>query len=406
MSDVLSPPRARDPRAAFDLPALSLPLRRRTRGYDLPLAGCALALGLIGAVLVWAATRGTQLRAGADPQAYLYRHLFNLIVAGGLMVGASRLNARLLRLFGPIVYVAGVLGLLAVFAVGSTINGAHAWIVLGSGFQIQPSEFMKLGLIVGLAVLFTERAARRDGPDARYAPGGPPTTPDVLFALVLIAIPMGLVVLEPDLGSTIVIGAAALGVLVGAGVRGRWTVGLVVATALVSVAAVRVGLLAPYQLARFTSFLHPDHDPLGAAYNINQAHIAIANGGWFGTGLFAGPQTNGGYVPEQQTDFVFSVAGEEFGLVGCLVIIVLFAALCWRGLVIARMADRAGRIVAVGVVCWFALQAFQNIGMNLGLTPVTGLPLPFVSYGGSSMFAQGLAIGLLQAVRRLSVAAG
>ncbi|MCW2656978.1 MAG: rod shape-determining protein RodA, partial [Jatrophihabitans sp.] len=135
-----------------------------------------------------------------------------------------------------------------------------------------------------------------------------------------------------------------------------------------------------------------------------QAHIAIADGGLFGTGLFNGPQTNGGFVPEQQTDFVFSVAGEEFGLVGGGLIVALFAFLCWRGLRIAREADQVGRLLAVGIVCWFAFQSFQNIGMNLGLTPVTGVPLPFVSYGGSSMFAQGLAIGLLQAVHRRSSA--
>ena len=392
-----APPRARDPRQPFAAPRLSLPLQRRMRGYDLPLAWCALALGLIGAVLVWAATRNLQLDAGGDPQAYLYRHLFNLIVAAGLMVAASRANTRLMRLFGPVVYGVSLLGLLAVFAVGSTINGAHAWIRIGSGFEIQPSEFMKLGMIVGMAVLFTQRAERRGDE-------GPPTTADVLLALLLVAVPMGLVMLQPDLGSAMVLGVAALGVLVCAGVKARWTVGLLLLTVAVAVVAVKAGLLAQYQLARFTSFVNPHHDPQGAAYNVNQAHIAIANGGWFGTGLFAGPQTNGGYVPEQQTDFVFSVAGEEFGLVGALVIIALFALLCWRGLLIARMADRAGRLVAVGIVCWFAFQAFQNIGMNLGLMPVTGLPLPFVSYGGSSMFAQGLAIGLLQAVRRLSVA--
>ena len=171
---------------------------------------------------------------------------------------------------------------------------------------------------------------------------------------------------------------------------------------IVAVLAVKGGLLQDYQLARFASFTDPSHDPLGAAYNVNQAHLAIANGGLFGTGLFDGPQTNGGFVPEQQTDFVFSVAGEEFGLVGGTVIIALFALLCLRGLRIARRADRAGQLVAIGIVCWFAFQAFQNIGMNLGLTPVTGLPLPFVSYGGSSMFAQALAIGVLQAVRRRS----
>jgi rod shape determining protein RodA len=260
---------------------------------------------------------------------------------------------------------------------------------------------MKLGLIVGMAVLFTERAAMRDD-------DGPPTGGDVVLAVGLLIVPLGLIMAQPDLGSALVLATAAFGVLLAAGVRARWTIGLGLAGAGVAVLALKVGLLADYQLARFTSFAHPEQDVQGAAYNVTQAHIAIANGGLFGTGLFNGPQTNGGFVPEQQTDFVFSVAGEEFGLAGGAVIIALFALLCWRGLRIARMAheagDGAGRLLAAGIVCWLALQAFENIGMNLGLTPVTGLPLPFVSYGGSSMFAQGLAIGLLEAVHRRAAA--
>jgi rod shape determining protein RodA len=387
---------ARDPRAPFTLTPSVMPLDRRARGYDWVLVGAALALALIGAVLVWAATRDTARAAGGDPQGFLYRHVFNIVIAAGLMLGAARLDARLLRLFGPLVYVVSLLGLLAVFAVGSTINGAHAWIRLGGGFQLQPSEFMKLGMIVGMAVLFTQRA------DARRDEGGPPATSDVVLAILLVAVPLAMVMLQPDLGSAMVLGVAAFGVLVAAGVRARWTVGLLLLALLVAVLAVKGGLLADYQLKRFSSFAHPGRDVQGAAYNVTQAHIAIANGGLFGTGLFHGPQTSGGFVPEQQTDFVFSVAGEEFGLLGGSVIIALFAVLCWRGLRIARNADAAGRLVAVGVVCWIAFQAFQNIGMNLGLTPVTGLPLPFVSYGGSSMFAQGLAIGLLEAVHRRS----
>jgi rod shape determining protein RodA len=342
---------------------------------------------------VWAATRNEQLRAHADPNAFLYRHLFNLIVTGALMYAASRANARLLRVFGPIVYAAGLLGLLAVFAVGSTVNGARAWIRLGGGMEIQPSEFMKLGLVVGLAVLLTQQVGKR-GHD------GTPKRREVLTAVGLIGIPLALIMLQPDLGSGMVLAAAAFAVLVAAGVQARWTLGLLALTVLVAVLAVKSGLLASYQLARFTEFLHPTHDPQGAGYNVLQAHIAIVNGGWFGTGLFHGPQTNGGYVPEQQTDFVYSVAGEEFGLVGAGVIIVLFAVLCWRGLRIAKHADPTGRLLAVGIVAWLGFQAFENIGMNLGLTPVTGVPLPFVSYGGSSMFAQGLAIGLLEAVHR------
>jgi rod shape determining protein RodA len=387
---------ARDPRAPFTLTPPMLPLTRRARGYDWTLILCALSLSLIGALLIWSATRDAALRTGANPQTFLYRHLLNVVVAAVLMIAASRLDARLLRLFGPIVYLTSLLGLLAVFVVGSTVNGAHAWIRLGAGFELQPSEFMKLGMIVGMAVLFSQRAAERDDDAA-------PTTVDVLLAIALVAVPFVMVILQPDLGSAMVLGCAAFGVLVAAGVRARWTIGLLVFAVVVAVLAVRAGLLADYQLARASTFMHPGRDVQGAAYNVTQAHIAIANGGLFGTGPFHGPQTNGGFVPEQPTDFVFSVAGEEFGLVGGSVVIGLFALVCWRGLRIARTADAGGRLVAVGVVCWIGFQAFQNIGMNLGLTPVTGVPLPFVSYGGSSMFAQGLAIGLLQAVHRRPV---
>ena len=390
-------PRARNPRETFRLPATLIALDRRTRGYDLVLAGTALMLSLIGAILVWAATRNAQLRAHSSPNAFLYRHLFNLIITGALMYLASRANSRLLRIFGPIVYVAALFGLAAVFAVGSRVNGARAWIRLGGGMEIQPAEFMKLGLIVGLAVLFTQHLGERGR-------SGTPGRRDVLRAVVLIAVPLALIMLQPDLGSGMVLAAAAFVVLVAAGVQARWTLGLVALTVIAAVVAVKSGLFADYQLARFTEFVHPGHDPQGAGYNVLQAHIAIVNGGWFGTGLFHGPQTNGGYVPEQQTDFVYSVAGEEFGLIGAGVIIVLFAVLCWRGLRIARHADPTGRLLAVGIVGWFAFQAFENIGMNLGLTPVTGVPLPFVSYGGSSMFAQGLAIGLLEAVHRRAFA--
>jgi rod shape determining protein RodA len=254
---------------------------------------------------------------------------------------------------------------------------------------------MKIGLIVGAAVLFAERSIGRPD-DAR------PSFADVALVLVLAAVPIGLVMLQPDLGSVLVLCAATFGVLVAAGVRARWTVGLLLVGIAVILTAAKTGHLASYQLARFTAFTDPTKDVQGAAYNVNQAHIAIANGHLFGTGLFHGPQTNGAFVPEQQTDFVFSVAGEEIGFAGSTAIIVLFALLCWRGLRIASAARGSGRIIACGIVCWFGFQAFQNIGMNLGLTPVTGLPLPFVSYGGSSMFAECLAVGALLAVNRQS----
>ena len=184
------------------------------------LAATALALALIGAVLVWAATRDVERAAGNNPNGYLYRHLINLAIAAVLMFGASRLDARMLRRSGPFVYLAGIFGLLLVLAAGVTINGAHAWIRLGGGFEIQPSEFMKLGLVIGMAVLFAQRG--RDRGDL------PPTTVDVLLALGLIAVPLVLIMLQPDLGSAMVLGAAAFGVLIAAGVRARWTIGLLV----------------------------------------------------------------------------------------------------------------------------------------------------------------------------------
>ena len=394
---------ARDPRAPFTLTSGGLPLERRTRGYDLVLVGVAFALSVIGAVLVWAATRDVQIAAGANPNSFLYRHAINIVIAFGLMLAASRLDARLMRLFGPVVYVASLLGLGLVLVAGSTINGARAWIRVGAGFEIQPAEYAKLGLVVGMAVLFTQRAERRR---SRGGAGEDlaPTSRDVLFAIAMIGAPLGLIMVQPDLGSSMVLACAAFGVLIAAGTRARWTLGLILITVVVAVVAIKGGILQGYQLDRITSFTHPYRDVQGSGYNVTQAHIAIANGGLFGTGLFHGPQTDGGFVPEQQTDFIFSVAGEEFGLVGGSVIVALFALLCWRGLRIAREADDAGRLVAVGVVCWFAFQAFQNIGMNLGLTPVTGVPLPFISYGGSSMFAQGLAIGLLLSIRRRALA--
>jgi rod shape determining protein RodA len=156
-------------------------------------------------------------------------------------------------------------------------------------------------------------------------------------------------------------------------------------------------LLKPYQVDRFLAFTNPDLDPRGAGYNTEQARIAVGNGGLFGQGLFHGSQTRAGFVPEQHTDFVFTVAGEELGLVGAGVLIALLALVIWRALAISALStDVFGRVAAAGIACWFGFQVFQNIGMCLGIMPVTGVPLPFVSYGGSSMFAGLLAIGLLQ----------
>jgi rod shape determining protein RodA len=353
---------------------------------DWVIAGTALALSLIGALLVWSATRPRLLDAGADPDSFLRRHLVNLAIGLVLCLVFTLVDYRALRAYAPLIYIASCLGLVAVLLVGSTINGAHSWIVLGGGFQVQPSEFAKVALVAGMAVLLAERRTQE------HASRGA----DVPLVLALAAVPLGLVMLQPDLGTAMVFVFTVLGVLLLAGAPARWLGGLVLAGVLVIYGAISLGVLKDYQLERFKAFTQQDQDTLGSAYNITQARIAIGNGGLTGTGLFHGTQTTGRFVPEQQTDFVFTVAGEELGLVGAGGIILLFGLLLWRTLRLAgRSPDLFGRLVAGGVACWFAFQTFVNIGMTLGIMPITGLPLPFVSYGGSAMFANWMAIGLL-----------
>jgi rod shape determining protein RodA len=205
--------------------------------------------------------------------------------------------------------------------------------------------------------------------------------------------------LQPDLGTALVVSATVLGVVAVSGAPLRWVVGLVSGAALLAVVAVQAGLLKDYQLDRFRAFYDPTADPKGVGYNVRQAQIAVGSGGFDGQGLFHGAQTQGRFVPAQQTDFIFTVAGEELGFLGSALVVALVGLVLWRAARIAARADDLfGRLVATGILCWFAFQAFENIGMTLGIMPVTGVPLPFVSYGGSSMFANMLAVGLLQNV--------
>jgi rod shape determining protein RodA len=218
-----------------------------------------------------------------------------------------------------------------------------------------------------------------------------------VLTLALAAIPMLLILKEPDLGMVLVLIFVVLGMIALSGTHLRWVIALVALGLTGAVGLVHLHLLKPYQVQRLTSFVHPNVGSSTFGYNTAQAKIAVGSGGLFGSGLFHGTQTNGHFVPEQQTDFVFTVAGEELGFIGCSLMILLLAVVLWRTLRIAgEAADGFGMLLAVGIACWFGFQAFENIGMTMGIMPVTGLPLPFVSYGGSSMFASFIAIGLLQ----------
>ncbi len=309
------------------------------------------------------------------------------------MIGTVWLGHRTLRTAVPILYGISVfLILLVLTPLGATVNGAHAWIVFGGGFSLQPSEFTKITIILGMAMLL---AARVDAGDKPY-----PDHRTVLQALGLAAVPIAIVLLMPDLGSVMVMVIIVLAVLLASGASNRWIFGLMGVGALGALAVWQLHILDEYQINRFAAFANPDLDPAGVGYNTNQARIAIGSGGLTGAGLFHGSQTTGQFVPEQQTDFVFTVAGEELGFVGAGAILLLLGVVLWRACRIAReTTELYGTIVAAGIIAWFAFQAFENVGMTLGIMPVAGLPLPFVSYGGSSMFAVWIAVGLLQSIR-------
>jgi rod shape determining protein RodA len=367
----------------------------------------AAALAGIGTVLVWSATSHDDALTQGEPTVYAVRQAVNIGIGAllGLVVAAT--DYRWVRIWTPVVYFASILGLALVFVpgIGQEINGARAWVDLG-GLSLQPAEFAKLAVIVSMALVVAEKVEGRRTVTDRADPANPPRRPradsglrhlDVVLLLAIAAVPAVLILLQPDLGTTLVMGATVFGVIALAGAPGRWLLGLITGVIAGAVLAVQVGVLDQYQVDRFLAWTNPMLDPLGAGYNTQQARIAIGNGGLFGQGLFHGSQTQSGFVPEQHTDFVFTVAGEELGLVGCTVLIALFTLLLWRALRIARGAeDMFGRLVAGGIVCWFAFQGFQNIGMCLGIMPVTGVPLPLVSYGGTSMFVSLMAIGLLQ----------
>jgi len=363
------------------------------RHVDWVLVLAVLGLSLIGTLLVWSATAPGLSQAGANPHTYLDKQLLVVVIGLILMAAVSLIDYRILRMIAPFAYAAGCLSLLAVLSpLGTTILGSHSWIPLPGGFQIEPSEYAKIGLILMIALIFGaagERAAR---------PGLRP-----LALAVACSVPMiGLVLAEPDLGVVVVLMVISSGMIALSGVRLRWLALLGGAGILGVIAVLKLHLLKAYQVGRLTSFLHPS--PNGTGWQAFQAKIAIGSGGMFGQGLFHGQLTAGSFLGSysfQGTDFIFAVAGEELGFIGCATIVLLLGLVIFRAVRIAARADDAfGLLVAAGVAIWFAVQAFINIGMTIGIAPVTGLPLPFVSYGGSALFADMIAIGLLQSVHR------
>lgn len=361
------------------------------RDWDLALGLAVVGLLGIGTVLVYAATRDWFASNGLDPQYYLKRHVINILIGVLLAWSVTLIDYRLIRAYTPVLWGVGVLGLLLVLipGIGVTVNGARAWIGLPGGFQIQPAELAKITIIVGMALILSELHGNQKHPQSE----------DVLKALAVAAIPVLLIVLQPDLGTILIVSASVVTIIAVSGAQIRWVFGLITLAIISGYVAVQTGMVSDYQVKRLESFIDPSADPMLSGYQLRQARITIGSGGLTGTGLFDGPQTNGRFVPEQHTDFIFTVAGEQLGFLGSGLIILLYLVILLRAFAIAkRTNDMFGRLVCIGVIAWFAFQTFENIGMTMGLMPMTGVPLPFLSYGGSSMFACLIGIGLLQNV--------
>ena len=361
------------------------------RSWDWPLIFVTCGLTALGTLLVWAATEPMLRQAGLDPHTYLKKAALWAFLGLILMFITASIDYRRIRRWTPVLYGLSLLLLLAVLVAGQSVNGAKAWIALPGGFQVEPSEFAKLGLILSVAWLLSRR----------NLPTGRPTINDVLLTFLAAAPLIALVEKEPALGVTLVLVFTLAGIIVVSGVRIFWVLGGLAAAAGVIYEVTKLHLLKSYQIDRLTAFLHPGQDLAGTGYNGLQAKIAIGSGGMHGLGLFHGTFTGGNFVPSVQTDFIFTVAGEELGFIGCAAIVAMLAFIVLRAIRAAQRADDMyGMLVAAGVAVWFAFQSFVNIGMTIGIMPITGLPLPFVSYGGSAIFADMIAIGLLQSVRR------
>jgi rod shape determining protein RodA len=366
--------------------------RRKTGpAFDFVLVLATIIVAMVGVVMVYTATRGVLLAAGDDPHAYLKKQALFVVLGALVMVAVALFDYRRLEPVAMLLYGLSVFSLLVVMLAGSHVQGSERWFQLGP-LEIQPSEFAVVGLILVVAAY----CHRREEEGLAWL--------DVFKLLILAGIPIGLVLVQPDLGTAIIMMIVLLVMLAVAGLPIRILVLLVLGVALVGLLAFESGILHSYQIARLTTFLNPNStstnpNVMSAIYNTTEAKNAIGSGGFFGTGLLHGVQTNLGYVPEQSTDFIFTAVGEQLGFVGAAGLLSLLGLIAWRVLNAAgKSRDIFGRLICTGLFTFVAFSVFQNAGMTMGIMPITGIPLPFVSYGGTAVIAFFLAVGLALSV--------
>ena len=353
--------------------------RRLLQNVDWPLLGAAFFIIGLGLVCLWS------LNPGRGISALMWRQISWVGVGLLGLIAVVSVDYRNLVRFAPVFYVVGLGLLLSVFILGRTVSGARRWIHLGP-LTVQPSELFKLIFIITLAWALTSARGERL------------SRASLVGTFVLLGVPFFLVVRQPDLGTALVLVPVLGATLVGLGLRMKVLGGL----ALGSVALMPLAwfMLKPYQRDRLLVYLDPFRDPLGTAYNVIQAKIAIGSGQLLGKGIGGATQSRLAFLPERHTDFIFAVFAEMWGFLGCLVLVVAYALLVLRGFEIAAgTRETRGRILALGVTSVFAVQILINIGMVTGLLPIVGIPLPLMSYGGSSMVVSLTALGLLISIR-------
>jgi rod shape determining protein RodA len=368
------------------------------RHLDVLLVLAVVAIAGFGTLMVYSSTRVALRAAGISPTYYLRRQLVFVVLGIVVMLAVAAVDYRRWRAWAPYLYTGSLLMLVAVFVVGSRVQGAQAWFQLGP-YQLEPSEFAKIALILAVAAYAGRFGGRLPG--------------RALLAIVALAVvPFALIFKQPDLGTALVLSAVLIAVVMVAGAS-LGQLGVLGLVAVVGVAGVvELGVLHKYQVARLTSFLStPDevsariladkgNAQAANEYNVVKSKEAISNGGLTGTGLFKGTSTNLSEVPEQHTDFIFSAAGEQVGLVGCAVLLALFLLVMWRTWQASTLSrDLFGTLVCVGVLAMLLFQVFENVGMTMGIMPVAGIPLPWMSYGGSAVLVEFVGVGLVLSVR-------
>jgi rod shape determining protein RodA len=341
---------------------------------------------------IWVLTAVTRNDVQGDPTYFVSRQEIYIAVGTILAAVVTALSPEIYRRYAKALYAVTVALLLLVLVVGDDVRGSKRWIEFGS-FRLQPSEIGKVLLILFLAAFVANRA-RSDS-----------SWKTVWGAVGLAALPMLLVFKEPDFGSTLIYGSGLLAVLFFGGVPWKHLASLAIVTALIALSVLwflpsaGVDVLDTYQKDRLIGFVHPDVDPSGTTYNVNQSITAVGSGGIDGRGVAGASQTNMNYLPEHNTDFIFSSLAEQRGFLGAAILLLLYALIAWRGIKIVAIAPSLYTSAVAGAIVFsFLFQVFVNVGMTIGIAPVTGIPLPFVSFGGSSMITTMIMIGILEAI--------